>query len=242
MASARMRRLTSLVTKITGDSALPLLLLQRHREDQIVSRGLAVAFVGRQPLEVSATRSLPPLSVVTPSARWPPPDAQLSRYVRRPSGVAAPLAQLPLELIDLLDDVDRDDHLVVGEVLQRAGVMQEARWCRERIVFHHVPCRFQWARRACLASSRIRSRRNVPCGCGRPPWQRRAPGRRARSAAACPRRPRDSWRCPARSVTRKAPLSEDITCAAISWRTRSHNSLAPVPSVSSSTMANSSPP
>ena len=40
-------------------------------------------------------------------------------------GVAAEVVGAGLELVEFLDDVERDDHLVVGEQEQRVGVVQQ---------------------------------------------------------------------------------------------------------------------
>ena len=71
------------------------------------------------------TRTRPPVcSTGTPSDRLPC-CAQPVEVADDRARVAAEVVGAGLELVQLLDDVERDDHLVVREHEQRVGVVQQ---------------------------------------------------------------------------------------------------------------------
>lgn len=68
-----------------------------------------------------------------------PDGAEAIELARDLAGVTAELRELLLELVDLLDHVDRDHHVVVGEVEDRARVVEEDVGIENEILLHGGP-------------------------------------------------------------------------------------------------------
>ena len=80
----------------------------------------------------SATRSSPPRRHRHAVRQAAAVVAELVEQARDLAGVAPELRLLLLELIDLLDHVDRDDDVVVGELRESRAGRGAGRWCRGR--------------------------------------------------------------------------------------------------------------
>ena len=97
--------------------------LQCHRQDEVVGDLRAAEGVGERALadrhpDDSAIVEANPLGQVTLF----PQRVELTRHLAR---VAPPVGQLLLERVDLLEHVDGDDHVVVGEGEYRARIVEE---------------------------------------------------------------------------------------------------------------------
>ena len=99
--------------------------VEGHAQDQVVG-DLALAQGGAGP-----TAARPPPAAARRWAAGAPSDRRCAarpeavQHARHLAGVAPALRGLLLELVDLLEDEDRDHHLVVLELQDRAGVVDQ---------------------------------------------------------------------------------------------------------------------
>ncbi len=141
-ASARMRRFTSLVTKIVGSFSLASRTSSATIRIRWSAIWLSRSVVGTE-RAADSTRSRPPESSGAPSAdRRAPPARSRSSTARHFTGVAATLGGLFLELVDLLQHEDRNHHIVVGELEHGPRIVDED-VCIEDEVFHGEPTTLQ---------------------------------------------------------------------------------------------------
>ena len=103
-------------------------LLQGHGQDVVVT--IAPLELRRQLAEGLAAAEHHPQAAATGRVDLHPIGqvALLAKFIQQPrhlAGVAALLGRIALEAIDLLDHLNRNDHVVVLEAGQRQGVMQQ---------------------------------------------------------------------------------------------------------------------
>ena len=124
-ASARMRRFTSLVTKMVGSP----LFASRTSSATIRIRWSAIwlsrSVVGTE-RAAEATRTRPPLGQRHAVGQPRAARRARRRACRATSRALRPaLGRLLLELVDLFEDEDRDDDFVVRELEDRAGIVDQ---------------------------------------------------------------------------------------------------------------------
>ena len=106
-------------------------------QDGLVHRGVIDgARQRRAACSGTATRSAPPESSGTPLDSEPPALAELVEEARDRARVAAALGALALELVDLLDHVDRDDDVVVLELEDGVRVVEEDVRVEDVVLLH----------------------------------------------------------------------------------------------------------
>ena len=194
-----------------------------------------------------------------------PWSAELVEVARHLAGVAAQRREVALEVVDLLDDVDRDDDVVVAEAEDAAGVVEEDVGVEDEVLFQAGRLRCSRGTNGDAAGvyqargstgHRRRARRRAAI---RPRAAAPQPRRRHGLVPAVPLgvveapvRPLDQLGLRLRVVREggdaqrnrdpQGTLSVSNTSLATRSRMRSAMTVAPAPSVSGMTMANSSPP
>ncbi len=161
-ASARMRRLVSIVTKTVGRPPSCLAHVERRLQDGLV-HGRVVD--GARQLEAAARArrrgGCPPTRACTPAGERAALVAQLVEEARDVPRVAPALRALALELVDLLDDVDGDDDVVVLEPEDRARDRGGGRSCRGRSSSSSgLRAHGSRLERACAGNARVAARRS----------------------------------------------------------------------------------
>ena len=80
-------------------------------------------------------RSCPPLGRATPSLK-PARAAEPVQHAGDGAGVLAEFGGLPLEAVDFLNDLNRQEDVVVLELEQRIGVMEQDIGVKNVVLFH----------------------------------------------------------------------------------------------------------